>query len=384
MSPEDANIESLISGLTDFQKKSEVERLLDEALQEPISTEDRLRQVEQVLEAFRSLGLLGRDEPRDLHLLLTVGQTYERFSHLEKAFETFEAALSLADRLDDQETRALVLCRMGRVLSRWSRWDEAEDHLERSRSAYGRLDDSAGLARVALNLGIVRHERGDYAAAAEAYGEATKLAQESEDDKLAADAINNLAVLATIRGDLDEAVRQYEACLATFQKLDDKLGQARTFHNLGMTHADRRDWQSAMDTYERGFKLAQAQGHIDVMANIHLGSADVLLELGGTSMALCYCARALDIYRQVGDRLGEADTYRLLGKGFGRNREWTKADGMFQHSLRINEECENPLGVAETLREIGNAQASRGLGQRVTLRLPIIPRFSYGIIRDFF
>ena len=369
MSPDNADIQAIINGLTDLQKETEVKRLLDEALQEPISTEERLRFVEQILESFKGMGLLGRDEAGDLQLLKTVAQTYERFSHLDKAYESYEAALALSERLDDQSTRALVLCRMGRVLSRWGRWDEACAQLARSRRAFEGLEDRAGLARVALSLGIVRHEQADYAAAATAYGEAREHAEAAGSRKLAADAGNNLAVLATIRGDLDEAVRQYEACLAIFQELGDEMGQARTQHNLGMTHSDRHDWASAMDCFEKGFKQAQAQGQIDVMANIHLGTAEVLLELGGTTMALCYCSRALDIYRQVGDRMGEADTYRLLGKGFARNREWGKAESMLRHSLEINELCENPLGAAEALREIGRMHLARGKRQEARTSL---------------
>ena len=142
------DLDSLIRDLADLQKEVKVEELLEEALAEPQPTGERFRQMEQVLEVFKGLGLFGGTDPRDLHLLMTLGQTYERFLNLEKAHETYQTALELAQKLGDGETYAMLLCRMGRVLSRWDRWEEAEDVLTRSREAYRERKDELGQARV--------------------------------------------------------------------------------------------------------------------------------------------------------------------------------------------------------------------------------------------
>jgi tetratricopeptide (TPR) repeat protein len=115
-----------------------------------------------------------------------------------------------------------------------------------------------------------------------------------------------------------------------------------------------------MDCYERGFNIAQEHGLLDVMANIYLSRAELLLELGDSSMAASCCARALDVHRKTENRLGEADAYRLLGRVFTLRRQWTTAVSLFQDSLRLNEEYANPLNLAETHRDLGKMHAVRG------------------------
>ena len=36
---------------------------------------------------------------------------------------------------------------------------------------------------------------------------------------------------------------------------------------------------------------------------------------------------------------------------------------MFRHGLQLNEECDNPLGLAETLRDLGKMQIDQGQKQ---------------------
>lgn len=355
------DISALIGNLTELQKDLKVEDILTQALSEPMPTEERLRQIEQALETFKSLGLLGGEDARDLHLLLTLGRTYERLSHLEKAYETYETALELAERHDDLACKAELLSQMGRVLTRWQRWDEAVDFLEQSSRAYETLGDALGQAQTIVRRGTVYYEQGNYEAAREVYEQALALGERIGDKKTIARANNNMAVLATIQGNLAEAVAQYEACLVMYIELDDDRGMTSAYHNLGMTHADQENWTSAMDAYEKGFEVAQKNGHLDLMANIHLSMAEVMLEMGNSMMVPMCCARALDIYRKTGDRLGEADAYRLLGRTFGMRKDWDTASQLFKDCLLLNEKHGNPLGAAEVQRDWGKMLMDRGL-----------------------
>ena len=360
--PQRSDIDALVQDLTDFQKDMEVGELLKADAAQPPLTEERLRQTEQALEMLKEFSLSGKDAPGDLQQLVNIGRTYERLSHLEKAYETYAAALGMAERLQDAHTRATLLNRMGRVLSRWNRWEEALDHLDRGREAYRELGDARGQARVLLGRGIALHEQGEYEAAALAYREALELAESANDRGTVANTLNGLAVLATIRGDFDEAVSRYETCLGMFREAGNSTGLARAYHNLGMTHADRKDWNAAMGCYEQAFEIAQEQGMLDVMANIHLSRAELLLDLGDSSMVAICCARALDIFRKTENRLGEADAYRLMGRLFTLRKRWSTALGLFQDSIRLSEEYGNPLNLAEAHRDLGKMHVAKGNG----------------------
>jgi len=263
--PKRDDIDALLGGLQSLQKDVKVEEVLEQALSEPQPTEDRLNQIEQALETFQSLGLLGGDDTRDLHLLLTLGRTYERLSHLEKAFETYEKALALAERHQTTSTRGELLGRMGRVLTRWQRWDDALSCLDRSQQAYESLGDELGLAQTLVRRGTVFTEKGDYAQAQAVYESAREVGQRIQYTKTIAQAVNNLAILATIHGDFEEAVSQYEACIPLYEQIEDQRGLAGAYQNLGMAHTDHQDWTKAMDAFERGFEVAQTNGHLDLM-----------------------------------------------------------------------------------------------------------------------
>ena len=355
-----SDINALILELTDFQKDLKIEAVLEQALAAPQLTEDRLRQIEQILETFKGLGLLGGDGLDDLDLLLMLGHTYERMSHLEKAFETYQKALDLAERYEAQPSRAKLLSQMGRVLTRWQRWDEALDCLTRAQRAYEALGDDLELACTIIRQGTVCIERGDYEGAREVYEQARKLGERIGNRKTIASVTNNMAILATIQGDLDEAVQRYEACIPLYQALADDRGLAGAYQNMGMAHVDRQDWTRAMDAYECGFEAAEENGHLDIMATVHLNMSELMLEMGNSVMVPYGCARALDVFRKLGDRLGEADVYRLLGRTFALRQDWEIAAGMFQDSLQLCRTHGNPLGVAEAYRDLGRMRVAQG------------------------
>jgi tetratricopeptide (TPR) repeat protein len=365
-------LESLIKSLSDIQADHRVQDLLASARTIPQSAESRLRQVEQVLEAYRAFGP-DRGDAADLELLLTMGRTYDQFAHLEKAIECYRDALTLAERLEDRSCCATVLRRMGKVLLRRRQWQASLDMLNRAQAIYVELGDLNGQARVALNRGIVLHEQGDYAQAQAVYQDAIDLAEVANDVETVADAQSNLAVLATIQGDLDGAIVRYLACLTRFEVLHDRSGMARIYHNLGMTYAAQQNWKGAMSSYEQALELAQKMGMLDVVANVYLSRAELLLELGDTSMAASCCALALDIYRELSDFLGEADTFRLMGRVFAQRRQWGVAESLFEDSIRLNREYDNPLNVAETQRDLGRMLADWGQYKkaRTTLELAL-------------
>lgn len=355
-----AGVEALIRELSSGHRDIALEDLFGKAAAEMRPSADRFEVLEQALEGVKELGLLGDDDPQDMHLLRTVGSIYERLLHLERAHGTFEDALGRAERLADPVARAAVLARLGRVLSQWSRWDEALGYLDRALVAFAALGDERGRARVLVDRGVVFHERGDYATATRMYTEAAELAQRHGARDVVARASNNQAVLATIRGDTDEAQVQYQRCLEIYEETGDQREAARTHHNLGMTYADRGDWGAATACFSRGFEIAREHQQLDVMANVSLSQGEMLLDLGDSTLVTLCCVRALEIYRKIGDRLGEADAYRLLGRVFAERRQWATAEALFGDSLRLNEEYENPLGVGETCRDLGKMQQARG------------------------
>jgi tetratricopeptide (TPR) repeat protein len=353
-------LESLINGLANVQTQHRVSGLVSSAMRTPQSAEEQLKQVDRVLEAFQSLGQVNQDDPQNLDLLMTLGRTYDQFAYAEKALEIYRTALALADRLGGTLARAELLWRIGKSTLRLRKWREGLLFLDQSLLLYKAESDEAGQAMVQMHRGIALHEQGDYDQAEKVYGEALHLGEASGKVATVAEVEANLAVLKSMRGDGDGAILLYQRCLARFETLDDSNGLARTYHNMGMTHAKKENWREATQCYEKAFEIAHEVGSLDVVANIYLSRAELMMALGDTSMSATCCALALDIYRQTGDKLGEADSYRLLGNVFTLRKQWATAETLFADSIRLNIEFDNPLNVAETHRDLGKLYTARG------------------------
>ena len=358
--PDKTNIDTLIDGLQEVRKDVQLDEILQSALSEPVPTEQRLQQIESALETFKSLGLFGGEDQRDIHTLKSLGRAYEQLSHLDKAFETYVGALKLSDRYDDLPARADLLAAKGRVLSRWSRWEEAHEALNDSSTVYRQLDDTQGQARVTRSIGILYSKQSDFVKALEAYETALELAEKAGSKRDVAAVNNNLAILATIRGDSEAAIERYKASIEAYDEIGNKRGVATAYHNLGMTQADLKDYTAAMDSYEKGFEVAREVDHLVAMANIHLSMAELMLEMGNSMMVPFCCSRALDIYKKTGNQSGEADAYRLLGNTFTLRRDWDSASQLFEDSLNLNRKCGNKLGAAEAERDLGKLMIARG------------------------
>ncbi len=354
------DIDALIDGLQEVRKEVKLEEILQSALSQPLPTEQRFQQIESALETFKSLGLFGDGDQRDIHMLKSLGRAYEQLSHLDRAFETYNSALELTDRYADLPARAELLGWKGRILSKWSRWDEALATLEESTTLYRQLDDVKGQATVGRMIGVLYSRQSDFVRAQESYEAALALAEKADSQRDVAAANNNLAILATIRGDQAAAILRYQTSITAYSEISDERGVAGAYHNMGMAQADLKDYTAAMDSYEKGFEIANRLDHFVCMANIHLSMAEVMLEMGNSMMVPFCCSRALDIYKKTGNQSGEADTYRLLGNTFTLKRDWEMAHQLFQDSLSLNHKCGDKLGAAEVERDTGKMMIARG------------------------
>ena len=173
-----------------------VESMLNKALVRPMTTEERLAEVDRVIATVQGQGLIGGQDATELQSLIAVGQAYERFAHYNRALSTFQTALNLAAELKDKTTHAMVLRHIGctNVLAR--RWDEALNYLQQSESEMQKLGDESERAETIRQRGVMHHERGQFDEAGAAFQEAAEISRVIDDDRAVAGATDDLAALS--------------------------------------------------------------------------------------------------------------------------------------------------------------------------------------------
>jgi tetratricopeptide (TPR) repeat protein len=81
---------------------------------------------------------------------------------------------------------------------------------------------------------------------------------------------------------------------------------------------------------------------------------------GNPAAALNYFERALPIFREVGDRAGQANTLSNIGVVHRRRRDWQVARHYYERALPIFRDVRDRAGQAATLNNIGMAALRSG------------------------
>jgi len=152
----------------------------------------------------------------------------------------------------------------------------------------------------------------------------------------------------------------YRAAAKIYQEMDDPTSLAKAYHNIGMLHMDREQWTDTLDSFEQSLEITTEHGELGMMSITYLNKAEVYFALSDLSVSASYCGKALRIFEELEDKLGEAEAQRVLGMIFTRKEQWTAALNLFEDSLALSASCGNPLDTAETYRELGRMHVAKG------------------------
>jgi tetratricopeptide (TPR) repeat protein len=169
----------------------------------------------------------------------------------------------------------------------------------------------------------------------------------------------NLGIVLNICGQYDEALAQYRRAQSCFERLGDMRRLAQLHHNMGMTHLHRGHGNDAIKEFDTSYLLGSEQSLIPVMASALFGKANAFYERTDLRLALKLATQALGMFEQCGDRLGQADTYKLKGMIHRDLKKYAVATSYFQTSLRLNRELGNRLNTAETRFAFGVMEQRR-------------------------
>jgi tetratricopeptide (TPR) repeat protein len=138
----------------------------------------------------------------------------------------------------------------------------------------------------------------------------------------------------------------YEAC-------SDKHGLAQLYNNLAIAHINKEDWTLAGEYYRRSMDLCVELGDMDFLSILYINRARLALHLYDLATAEAYCDRALDTFSRTGNKIGEAQAYKVYGMVYSKLQEWYSAAAAFKTGIEICTEYGNNLTKAEILYELG-------------------------------
>jgi tetratricopeptide (TPR) repeat protein len=138
---------------------------------------------------------------------------------MAEALAHLQAALALAQQLDDPFGQAIALDIMGRVQMHQQAFAAAEALLQASLACKRPLGDRFGMGFSLQNLGAVAQALGQPERARQLYQESLLLREEMGDRRGMALCLEKLGDLALATGDVAEAQRLYGRCRAIFMEI---------------------------------------------------------------------------------------------------------------------------------------------------------------------
>jgi len=161
-----------------------------------------------------------------------------------------------------------------------------------------------------------------------------------------------IAYLLHFRGHHDEAAEHLGQQLALAQAAGDRSQQVQAMNNLGRVAQMQRGRLAALEWYERA--LVAAGDDPPSRAGSLQNMASALLWEGEADRAQVMLHEAIDLFRAVGDRLGEANTLQAIGDVHNFRKELDDALASYAQALDLFRAVGDRLGEANTRKAIGD------------------------------
>ncbi|HEV8366979.1 MAG TPA: tetratricopeptide repeat protein [Pyrinomonadaceae bacterium] len=251
------------------------------------------------------------------------------------------------DLLTPDLRRALI--RQGNVHLMAGQYASAFEIYGIARTIAEQIGDKEGVATAYLDTGTVYYFQANYTSALEHYHKARELFTEVNNQYESAKALSGLAMIYKEQRREGEALAALKQTLAEFTELADKEEMANTLSSIGSIYYGQGNYTAAAEAFLKSSEL-NTNG-----ANV-LRIADALYMQGDYAQALTYYKQALnqnDSAEMIAALNGAANSAYYQGN-------YEEALKYFQQNFALEKTQRDRLGMANSLRGIGNVHRSLG------------------------
>lgn len=319
------------------------------------------REAKEVWE--RALGIVEQQDKADdgerrVEILLALGEMEEHLGEWDLAIERCREVLRMAG--EDWRISGRALLQLGTLHFRKCAWEESERALRQALQQFAELEDGKAQVAALVKLGQIALERGRLDQAAMHFGDARHLVLQSGDPAALGAVSSSLGLVSERRGQYLKSVLYYTEALQAFRKAGHRYGICETYQRFGELHAVQQGWDDALECYAESVRQAREMGTVSQLASSLAGRALAQLGAGDIEAAEGSCVAARTYMEQMQDRLGLAACDRIEGTIHRQQARYAPAEELLQRAKHLFVDLENPLGVAECNREMGQLLQLRG------------------------
>jgi CHAT domain-containing protein len=260
--------------------------------------------------------------------------------NVDRALELADAALAIADQIQDAESlglanraKANALCFRGKFqpaielfqiaigqfacagateelartlassiqpLAKLGEYDQALEAAGRARKIFRETGDLLRLARLEINVANIHQRRSRFGEALASYQLAYEQLQPYKDQEAMAAALHNMAVCLIIRNDFHRALETYHRARKVSERHNMPLLVAQADYNIAYLYFLRGDYQRAIEGLRAARKLCQKNGDEYHFGLCDLDESEIYLELNLSAEAASLAQRAQKQFQKLG------------------------------------------------------------------------------------
>jgi signal transduction histidine kinase len=225
-----------------------------------------------------------------------------------KVLDQLHAPLQIGMQLKDSFMIGLACQQQGQVYLNQTKYQDADNSYNKALHYYTEQKHPDYRAMILNEKGFINDRTGAYDKAAGFYLEALRLLESLNNIKEAANTTGNLAVTNFRMGNKEEAIRLFKKSASMRAQIGDAKGLSATYGNLVVAYTPI-SLDSALHYQQLVLQYANKTGVKSNMAQANANTAMLLTKQKKYTEAISFQQKAIELYRDVGDRLKLGNQY---------------------------------------------------------------------------
>jgi HD-GYP domain-containing protein (c-di-GMP phosphodiesterase class II)/tetratricopeptide (TPR) repeat protein len=298
---------------------------------------EALSALENAYEQFKQAG----DSFLTLESLLELGRVHRDLGHVEKAAESFEYALRLAQETNDPQGEVDAMNLQASVYNSQGKTATALKCLQESLIIAERYQLREQQANILSNIGTLHTSLGNYPSALEALRTAHRWLQEiTPNSRSEASNLIHLGHLYMEMNDIAMSRDFFSQAREVGRRMADPLVEATALNNLANLYLDAQSWSLAREGFAEALVIAQKAEVKQLEIDNLDGLGQVHVALGHFGEAIKIHEHVLHIAREIGDSEGEVDALLNLGRDFLADAQPHRALEVLHQGLELIQAAE--------------------------------------------